>query len=178
MSAIDDAARMPTETYDPKIVVEAVGVLQGLDASEALDRIQAAAGWATSSGGEPVGLFWVLRVLFDLPDGIAFPPVLIGRPSLPPPPETASIPRFPILLVDDVPLLLTRGYDLAGLPQPVDDHVNFFREHGRLRTRPLAPPASLDAVAPRAVAIVRTVYPSGTTADTEAFITEQLNRSP
>jgi hypothetical protein len=138
------AADMQFEDYDPALVVEAVNELQPLGAEAALDRVEellAARGPAQPS----YGLFWVLRVLFDVPPEQGFPPVRIGRPSVAPPPRSGPLPRFPIVIADDVPLLAVRGYSLAGLAEGVDAHIAYFREHGVIRQAPLSP--SRDAAA-------------------------------
>lgn len=135
---LEQAATLTVEDYDPARVVRAVNALHVLGKERALDEV---ASWQRGHR-DAQGLFWVLRVLFDLPAGQAFPPVRIGQPNLPPPADPAALPRFPILIVRDTPFLVVAGYDLGGLPEAVDAHVAFFRAHGVLRDRPLAPPGS------------------------------------
>src|SRR5205807_621955 len=77
---------------------------------------------------------------FDVPaDPGYLPRMYVGAPSPPDPKDPKSLPRFPVLLVEDVPLLLVNGYMLAGEAQHVEEHVKYFRQHGRLRTAPLVP---------------------------------------
>jgi len=125
------AAAMEIEGYDPALVIAAVNELQPLDKAGALHAIERC--------DEGPGLFWVLRVLFDVPDDVGFPAVELGTPAIPPPDEPAALPRFPIAIVQDVPLLVVRGYILRGLPEPVAEHVAYFREHGSLRAAALRP---------------------------------------
>jgi hypothetical protein len=51
-----------------------------------------------------------------------------------------ALPRFPILLCNDVPLLLVSGYVSLGRSRSLELHMDYFREHGRLRKRALRPP--------------------------------------
>ena len=50
------------------------------------------------------------------------------------------LPRFPISMERDIPLLLVRGYMLGGRAEPVEEHVEYFRTNGVLRSKPLTPP--------------------------------------
>jgi hypothetical protein len=96
--------------------------------------------------GNGYGLFWVLRVLFDVSSQQGFPPIKLGQPSIPLPAELSKLPRFPIVMVRDIPFLVVRGYSLGGLPEPVETHVAYFRVYGTLRQGLLVPPASLEGV--------------------------------
>lgn len=86
----------------------------------------------------------MLRVAFDADP---HPPVLLGGSRPPLPPWPAALPRFPIAIVDDVPLMLVSGYALRGLAEPVIAHLAYYREHGTLRTTPLAPAPGRDRMA-------------------------------
>jgi hypothetical protein len=136
------AAAIGVEDYDPGPVVEAVNELQPLGREGALREIEAQLA-GPANGTDNLGLFWVLRVLFEAPE---FAPVRLGQPDIPPPADPAALPRFPIVLARDVPLLVVGGYDLAGLAEPVQAHVDFYRERGEVRARPLAPPEGMDGV--------------------------------
>lgn len=86
-------------------------------------------------------LFLLLRTLFDVPDPPGhMPKMMIGAMSPAPPEDLTSIPRFPVVIVDDIPFSLLWGVTLGGRPQPVIDHVKYFRKHGTLRTGRLQPP--------------------------------------
>lgn len=143
VATLDEVAVMGVGEYDPLKVVDAVNALQPLGKERALDEVSARG----AAGGYPYGLVWVLRVLFDVPEDPGFPPVRLGTPTIPPPPDPAKLPRFPIVMVRDVPLLAVRGYILRGLPEPIEDQVEFYRAHGSVRSEPLAPPASPEGVA-------------------------------
>jgi hypothetical protein len=134
---IDDAARLSFDDHDPVLVVAAVGELVPLGRDAALRRIREVAA-DVPPAPDAVGLMWVLRTLFDVPADVGHAPLDLGDPDVPPPPGN-SLPRFPIVLVQDVPLLVVRGYVLAGFPGSVADNADFYEEHGRIRAAPLAP---------------------------------------
>jgi hypothetical protein len=116
--------------------VAAVNELQPLGKGPALERVA-----ARRADQDALGLFWVLRTLFDVPSDPGHPPVRLGQPEPPEPDDPSALPRFPIVLALDLPLLAVRGYALAGLPEPVEAHIAYYREHGSVRASPLAPPA-------------------------------------
>lgn len=126
--------------HSPGLVVAAVNDLIGAGKDSALEQLAAARSTAPAPP-DATGVLWVLRVLFDVPPGMAFPTVALGTPVPAPPPDPATLPRFPIDIVCDVPFLVVRGYLLAGVPQDVEDHLAFFAEYGRLRDSPLSPAA-------------------------------------
>lgn len=144
-SLLDRAATMAVDAYNPRVVIEAVNALQSLAEKKAWAQIDS---YLASRDKKKVihGLFWVLRVLFDVPAGESFPPVRIGAPAIPPPADPAKLPRFPIVMVSDVPFLAVDKYFLGGKAEPVEVHVAYYRAHGVFRAQPLAPPPSLAGV--------------------------------
>ena len=96
---------------------------------------------ARCAGGSVDGVFLVLRVLFEVPADPGFqPPLQLGDSTPCAPPQPQALPFFPLLLVDDRPLLLVAGYVLGGLAEPVRSHL----DEGSLL--PLDLPAPLDAL--------------------------------
>ena len=86
------------------------------------------------------GIFLVLRTLFDVPaDPGYFPAMMVGAPQPPPPNELKTLPRFPVAIVGDVPLLLVEGYELGGEAEPPEWEVDYFRKTGKLRSNLLVP---------------------------------------
>jgi hypothetical protein len=65
----------------------------------------------------------------------------IGAFEPPPPQDPEIVPHFPIILVQDVPLLVVLGYHRDGAPNSAIPLLNYFREHGKLRSAPLVPTA-------------------------------------
>jgi hypothetical protein len=144
-SLLSDAASMSPQDYNPAIVIACVNALQPLGREAALDEV-ASELKANSKAAQAIGLFSMLRVLFEVAPADGFPPVLLGQ-SIPAPPENPTIlPRFPIVLIRDIPFLAVTGYILGGLPQSADAHVAYFRVHGLMRSSLLAPSNSLHGV--------------------------------
>jgi hypothetical protein len=128
-------------TYDPLALIRAVNALRPLGKDKALAVLTEylrIASIYNDSGSE--GVFLVLRVLFDVPaDPGYMPHMYVGAPIPEEPTDPKRLPHFPLLLLDDVPLLLVTGYMLAGRPQAAEDHIAYFREKGHLRAKPLTP---------------------------------------
>lgn len=165
--ALERAAARGFDDYDPYEAAAAVNELHPLGKEGALAAVEQA-----HAGGDAIGLFWVLRVLFDVPDG-RFPPVRLGEPTIPPP-EDDALPRFPIVLVQELPLLVVRGYTLAGLPEDVGVHVDYYRAHGELRPGPLAPGDDAEAILGDFVEIWSSAYGEDHHAEAVARVREQL----
>jgi hypothetical protein len=172
MPTLDRAARMQFEDYNPDHIIEAVNALQPLGKQKSLELIKSYLD-KRDRGNDATGLFWVLRVLFDVPASPGFPPVRIGQPDIPPPASAEALPRFPIALVNDVPLLLVRGYALGGFPEPVDAHLTYFQTHGTIRPAPLAP--RKDGIADELARVLKTAY-AGSPPDLRGLIGEQIAR--
>jgi hypothetical protein len=82
----------------------------------------------------------VLRILFDVPKSGAMPDGWWWV-SMPEGVEPRLAPRFPMFLVDDVPLLLHENvFGRSGQGWPVKRDVLFFEKHGTVRSQPLKPP--------------------------------------
>jgi len=65
--------------------------------------------------------------------------MLLGAPMPGGPDDPKVFPRFPLVLVDDIPLMLIDSYLLAGEAESPEVHVGYFRKHGKLRALPLVP---------------------------------------
>jgi hypothetical protein len=63
-----------------------------------------------------------------------------------------------VTLEDDVPILLVWGYELTGQAQPVEEHVDYFRIHGKIREKPLCPTNSPLKIYERVTASYRWLY--------------------
>ncbi|MDZ4720256.1 MAG: hypothetical protein SH847_17520 [Roseiflexaceae bacterium] len=174
MSILDKVATTPIEDYNPADVIKAVNTLQPLGKDQAIAQITSARS-AHNSQIPAYGLFWILRVLFDLPVGQGFPPVRIGQPTIPPPAQAGILPRFPITILLDIPFLVVRGYYMGGLPESVDAHVAYFRTHGTLRTELLAPALGENIEDPF-VQLWNSAYAGAYTTEVLSTIKEQLVR--
>lgn len=171
--ALQRAAAMTVEDYDPRVVIEAVNALQPLGKADALAAIEQTV--ESRAGEESTGLFWVLRTLFDTPG--VHPRVGIGDPDVAPPAYPEQMPRWPIVLVGDVPLLVVGGYFLGGLPEGVSAHADVYRREGSIRERPLHPPASADGLAEQFRALWEAAYGDEQIGEVAPRVDEQLDRA-
>jgi hypothetical protein len=157
---------MAVEDYNPAHVMAAVNAMQPLGKEGALEQIvsylESRNQWQAATG-----LFWVLRVLFEMPAGQRFPPVRIGQPDIPPPTDPEALPRFPIVMVREIPFLAVSGYVLGGLPESLTSHVDTFWIQGIIRKQPLMIPASLEGVEEEFLQVWKAAYGN-------AYITEAL----
>jgi len=130
----------PGYRFDPKAIIHIVNTLQPLGKEKALTVIDEYLRVASHLRPAREGLFLVLRVLFDVPADPGYMPRMLVGALMPPGPENPrAVPRYPVFLVDDVPLLLDLQILLIGEAEPVETHVKYFREKGRIRARPLTP---------------------------------------
>jgi hypothetical protein len=129
--------------YRPRPVIDAVNALVPLGTAGALAAIETYLAGQNLEVDPQEGLFLVLRILFEVPANPGYqPPMRLGGTSPPPPPAPEMLPHFPLVLIDDVPLLMISGYVLGGDVEPVAAHVRHFRATGTVRARPLAPSGS------------------------------------
>ena len=171
---LDAAAALGFDDYNPRIVIEAVNQLQG-HGSDALSLVEQFL--VDPDTPKPAtGLFWVLRVLVEVPESQGFPMVAIGTPTVEPPEDPSQLPRFPIVVLHDVPLLPLRGYTLAGFAQPVEDHLRYYRMHGSVRSRPLHPPESHDSMVGDFAAMWNAAYDGHGPTEGLEVVSEQLAR--
>jgi len=133
--------RIDGESYDPLKLIRVINALQPLGKEKALAAISEYLRVCSRYDDEGCdGLFLILRALFEVPaDPGYMPRMLVGAPWPPEPSDRRLIPRFPIWLQDDIPILMVSGYRLAGQAEPVERHVEYFRQHGRIRAKPLVP---------------------------------------
>lgn len=124
--------------YRPRPLIDAVNALVPLGKDGALAALEQFLGKRDLDADPHQGLFLVLRVLFEV-DAEAHPPMRLGSSMPGIPDRPSSLPRFPIVLVDDLPLLLVSGYDLGGDAEPVTVHLDHYRKHGTVRAGPLVP---------------------------------------
>ena len=140
---LNTAPGMQGYYYDPLPEIQIVNRLQPLGKAKALaaiaEYIRVSDSW--SGARDPrCGMVLVLAVLFDLPEGVySYQAGRFGAPSPPPPKDPNCIPRFPIAIVNDIPLMLVNGYVIAGGATPMENVVDFYRVHGYIRPAPLVP---------------------------------------
>ena len=141
-----DAVPSYNSRLDSLALIRAVNALVPLGKDRALaaidEYLRVSSGF-DDDGRE--GVFLILRALFDVPPG-GMPAMAVGGATTPTDPN--ALPRFPLAIVDDVPLKLVSGYSLAGQAEPPEGDVDAFRKAGTIRKKPLAPSgAALDRIA-------------------------------
>ncbi len=138
-----DAVPSYNATLEPMRLVQAVNALVPLGK----DRALAVVGEylrVSSELDDPgrEGVFLVMRALFDVP-ATGMPAMMVGSAATPTDPK--ALPRFPLVIVDDLPIKLVAGYALAGQAEPPEMDVAAFGKLGTLRSALLAPsPQALD----------------------------------
>jgi hypothetical protein len=126
--------------FNPGALVAAVNALVTLGKDRALDAVEHQLTESDHLADPQHGLFLVLRLLFDVPTDPGFHlPMHIGIPNVAAPKDAKALPYFPLIVVDDIPLLLVTTFLLGGSPELVEAHLKHFREKGILRAAPLTP---------------------------------------
>jgi hypothetical protein len=161
--------------YNPQHVIRAVNLLQPLGKRRAMAVIEEYLRVAAPDfdpGRQ--GAFLVLRVLFAVPEDPGYmPDMFVGASHPPEPKDMKLLPRFPIIIQDDIPLLLADGYSGFGEVQRPDEHLPYFRKHGTLRGKPLAPTDTPFAALDRLVASPQWLFAGKDSADDEHFNAER-----
>jgi hypothetical protein len=149
--AVNAAPKAEGEAFDPAKLVAAVNELVKFGSHRAIEFLRAFRAHERTAGRGGEQIFLVLRAAYDLRPGVAaFPPMLIGGPDWEP--SAASVPllpRFPLVLEADLPLMPVMGWFLGGEAEDPSAHLDWFEKNGTLRTAPLRPPddpaAAVDA---------------------------------
>jgi len=136
---LERASTSDFAAYSPSRLIDAVNALVPLGKAGALAAIDGFLHKRDLAADPHHGLFLVLRVAFDADP---HPTVKLGA-SVPAAPAS-GLPRFPIVMVGDAPLLVVSRFALRGLAEPVTAHVEYYRQHGTLRAAPLAPASAAD----------------------------------
>ncbi|TAJ12234.1 MAG: hypothetical protein EPO68_13845, partial [Planctomycetota bacterium] len=177
------------EEYDPIAVAQAVNTLWPLGRDAALAELRQFVSEATGPIGgrrDPARIdtadaqiaYFLVRLLFE-PDPVRLPdaefenrvPMLRGYPRCiggsviwPADPEAYPDARYPLVVVDDIPFLVS---DLIGGRTGSDQcplaHIEWAERFGRFRERPLQPGGDLIGAAKRAAASYVPTPPRGPT---------------
>ena len=140
------------DRFDPRTLIAAVNSLRPLGKEKATSaiaeflRVTDRQVWLRRQG-----LFLLVRCLFDLPAGQAFPPARIGATSPRQPSDLNLFPRFPLMIVDDVPFLLAHMAAIGGAPRQPEDELEYFQSHFEIRSAPLTPSNDLGALCKNAM---------------------------
>ena len=128
--------------FDPLALIRAVNALHAAGREKALAAIGEHLRIISHTDRMRRGkeMFLVLRTLFEVPrEAGSMPPMHVGVPSQPEPADPRDSPRFPLLLIDDLPVLEVSGYSIIGRAEGPEAHLAWLREHGILRAAPLHP---------------------------------------
>ncbi|MDX2362721.1 MAG: hypothetical protein QNK23_18065 [Crocinitomicaceae bacterium] len=132
---LDSIYAMAAYTFDPTLLVTTANKLQHYKKKEVLAMIRET--YDSESGlSLGYGLFLLLRMQFDIPDDMQHLEIWFGKPGTAPPNSTSPTNRFPIIMVEDFPVILITGYMLGGLPENIDRHMEFYKKYGVLRDKP------------------------------------------
>jgi len=148
---VNAAPKAEGEAFDPLKLVAAVNELVKFGSHRAIEFLRAFREHERKAGHGGEQIFLVLRAAYDLRPGVAaFPPMMIGGPDWEPPAASAALlPRFPLVLESDLPLMPVMGWVLGGEAEDPSAHLDWFEKNGNLRTTPLHPPdnpaAAVDA---------------------------------
>ena len=140
LAMLDRLPSLDGWSYDPLSVIQAVNALRPLGKEKALSVIGEYLRVTSDFDQTQEGIFPVLRVLFDVPEDPGYMRRMrVGMPTPRNPEDLKLMPRFPIVMQDDIPFLVVRGYILIGVPESPWSNVDHFWSHGTLRTEPLSP---------------------------------------
>lgn len=172
------AANSDFQRFNPGALIAAVNTLLPLGKDDALAAVERYLAAADRSADPQYGLLLVLRVLFEVPASGFHPPLYIGIPEAAAPPDRKSLPYFPLLLVDDIPLLLVTSFLIGGSAQPVEAQVEYYRDNGILRASPLIPPSAAPRpeTLQRAAELYRQAYGEDPKPAQLKMLSEQLQR--
>lgn len=138
---LDALGPLNMSAYDPVPVIAAVNHLQPMGKAKGTAAIRAWLKARRAAKAEPpTAIFAVLRVLFAPKAKVVLRPPRLGAPvPASTDQEIAHLPRFPILMLDDVPLCVVEGYTLGGLAEPASMYLDYLEKEGQWAPSPLAP---------------------------------------
>jgi PDZ domain len=126
--------------YDPSAVIRAVNHLQSLGERKSISAMREYLRVASYLNPGREGMNLILRILFDIPADVGYmPPLSMGKLEPPPPANLRDCPRYPLVLVQDIPFCLPYGWSLAGHLPEGTEHLDYFEKHGHFRDKPLVP---------------------------------------
>lgn len=131
-------------TFDPGTLIRAVNILRNDKPSDVIVGLRSYAQAIVNDLDLVDGntrLILLLRLLFvPAEPGTAYPSVAMGKPVDVENPPLQDYPLYPLVLLNDVPLLIVTGFLLGGLPADPMSQIEFFEQDCRMRPAPLRPP--------------------------------------
>lgn len=119
-SALDAVGPLGSGAFHPGRALEAIRALTALGKADGLPLLRRIADGHRELES---GLFAVIRALVVLPEGATLQPPMLGAP-VPEPSDALHAPRYPLVLIADVPLVVVSGYMLGGQPEPLSMHLD------------------------------------------------------
>lgn len=134
--------RHPTSrTHDPLWVIRCVNTLIAMGKKKAIFCLEQFMRVGSPRWDGESELFWVMRALFEVPDTPGYMRVPMIGAITPRPPEDMTVsPRFPIVVVDDVPFSVLIGVMLGGSPERPLRALRGYYSKWPMRQQPLVPP--------------------------------------
>ena len=169
LQKINAVAGVDVRKVAPDCLIRAVNHLHALGKEEALDALERFLALATpfqwssrnpasSDDADSLAIYWIVRTLFE-PEDPATGYQWIDFAMVNKPGAECQRPQYPIVVIDDVPLLVVDGVVHTG-PGPYAEHqIAWAREKGRLRERPLTPSTDPVAAAEKLLAALREENP-------------------
>jgi hypothetical protein len=117
---------LEARSYRVDMYIEAARDLQSMGHPAALRRLREMAHDANSK----TNVIVLCRMLFAPHRGARLRRAGIGQPWFPGATTQADWPLEPIELVDGVPFLIVRGYDVAGLVESVESYLEYSEANG------------------------------------------------
>ena len=128
-------------THDPLWVVRCVNALVAMGKDKAIFCIEQYLRVVSPTWDADSDLFWVMRALFEVPDPPGYMQVpAIGAISPTPPGDLTVTPRFPIVIVYEIPFNVLTGVQLGGSPEQPLWALRGYYSKWPLRKKPLVLP--------------------------------------
>lgn len=148
LALIDAAADWPFQNPDTTNLIRAANALKRLGKARALAALEEYLDLVGRYDDRDI-VFWLIHVLFEpirLDERIPTPLIAVAVDG----DESAVADQWPddvIVIMDDVPLMLGRGIGMGGMPEHPSSHIQWARQQGVLREKPLQPATDPFAVA-------------------------------
>ncbi len=128
--------------FDPATHIRAVNILRHETKAEVIAQLRNYINSPYDGGmGLRTGVFFLLRLLFEPANAnITFPRIPAGKPVDSGEAYQPTFPLYPLALVQDVPLLISAGLIVGGMPGSPEGHIKFCEENCQLRATVLRPP--------------------------------------
>src|SRR5262245_20183297 len=136
-----DQVSFSINEYDPRKVIDAVNCLQPLGKRRALvvirEYLRVSSHWDRGRGG----IFYILLVLFEIPQETGHMPKMVMGKFLPAAPsDLKEFPRYPLVVVEDIPFCIAWYYQLIGPRPDPSGYLDDFEKSCSLRKCKLVPP--------------------------------------